>query len=175
MSKTLVKWYFLAPWREVEHEQWLQEQSRLGLHLVSVNSLGLHRFRRAEPLDTVFRWTIIPDGERAHYEQLYQDAGWERAGWIWGYHCWRKPAAAGQTEIFTEPGSKIRQHWHQIKWVLPFSLLFMERLHSHLAQGNGIGIAFYSAVLAIDAYTVFRLGERILALKRTVRELGSAQ
>lgn len=166
MSKTLVKWKLIAPWREAEHEQWLQDQSRQGLHLLSVNSLGVHRFRRGAPQDTVYRWTVIPDGERAHYEQLYQDAGWERAGGIWGYHCWRKPAAAGHTEIFTERGSKIRQHWREIKWVLPFSLLFAVMLHDYLVRGSWGGVAIYSALLAVDAYTVLRLGERILALKR---------
>ena len=166
MSVTTVKWKFVTPWGEEQHEEWLQEQARQGLHLQSLNSLGFHTFRRGPAQDMAYRWTVIPSRERAHYEQLYQDAGWERAGWIWGYHCWRKPAAAGQTEIFTEVASKIRQHWLEIAFILPFLLFFASRLPKYLARADWMSVALYGFLVALETYTLLRLGERILRLKR---------
>ena len=105
------KWKLWFAWQEQEHEQWLAQQSRTGLHLRQTYAGGLlHRFVSGPPADVVYRWDCPPlrDGD---YRQLFQDAGWRPVGSAVGWTCWAKPVAAGPAaEIFTDRASRERKY-----------------------------------------------------------------
>lgn len=149
---------FFPPWREAEHEQWLQQMSREGLHLLDVEWLGDHTFISGAPQDWVYRWSVLPTREREYYKQLYRDAGWEIAAVTIGFVCWRKPAAAGRTELFTETGSKVRQRLLHALWLGAGAALFAFAATGAREGASLLSRACSAAVAAWLAYAALRLG-----------------
>jgi len=162
------QWRYFSPWREAEYEQWLQQQGRRGLHVVRLNSFGFHVFRQGEPADEVYRWAITPSRERSHNDQLYQDAGWQQAAWVHGYQLWRKPADAGGTEIFTETDSKVRQHMLEMAVMTLgiFGCLAVALSTDFQRSSDLAWLALFGSFGAISLYTIIRLAQRALQLKR---------
>lgn len=90
----------------VEQEQWLSAMARQGLHLESVNVLCVWTFVRGAPADVVYQ-VDFNSHESADYNQLLQDAGWERAASLTGWQYWRTDAINGRSpELFTDLDSK---------------------------------------------------------------------
>lgn len=112
-------------WADREHEQWLAERSRMGLHLRSVSMLGLlHRFEPGAPAEISYRWDFQCNGGKSDYRQLFTDAGWKLVGDVpGGWMCWSKPVEAGRAaEIFTDRAS-LRQKYRSMLGVLSVTSL----------------------------------------------------
>lgn len=160
------KWRFFAPWRESEQEQWFQEMSRTGLHLLEVGILGHHSFIRGPSRDLVYRWSSVPSREREQYKQLYFDAGWKIAAVNVGFICWCKPAEEGRTEVFTDTAAKRRHKFQLMLWLgagAAFSGV------AALPGPGGIGIftqAWRVAAAIWLGYAAARLGWQALTIGR---------
>lgn len=163
-------------WEDREHEQWLTERSRMGLHLRSVSLLGLlHRFEPGAPAEISYRWDFQSDGGKRDYRQLFNDAGWQLVGDVpGGWLCWSKPAEAGQqAEIFTDRAS-LRSKYRSLLTVLSVTTLPLLPLvminpgiWSDIANG-GLGSAFALSVLVsglicavLGAYGSMRIWRRM--------------
>jgi hypothetical protein len=112
-------------WQDREHEHWLAERSRLGLHLRSVSMLGLlHRFAPGAPAEVCYRWDFQANGGKSDYRQLFADAGWHLVGDVpGGWLCWSRPVIAGQqAEIFTDRDS-LRNKYRSLLGVLSVTTL----------------------------------------------------
>ena len=149
---------FFPPWREAEHQQWLQQMSREGLHLLDLDCFGRHSFIPGPPEDWVYRWSALPNREREQYKQLYRDAGWELAAVTLGFVCWRKPAAAGQTEVFTDTASRLRQHCLHVLW-LAGGAAFFAVASAGGPEGTSVFTLACRGVVAVGlGYAALRLG-----------------
>lgn len=149
---------FFPPWREAEHQQWLQQMSREGLHLLDLDCLGRHSFVPGPPEAWVYRWAVLPNREREYYKQLYRDAGWEIAAVTLGFVCWRKPAAVGHTEVFTDTASKLRQHLLHVIWLAGGAAFFAIAAAGRV-EGTSLLTQAWRAVVAVGlGYAALRLG-----------------
>lgn len=159
---------FFPPWREAEHQQWLQNMSREGLHLLDLDCLGRHSFIPGPPEDWVYRWSVLPNREREHYKQLYRDAGWEMAAVTVGFACWRKRAAAGQTEVFTDTAPKLRQHLLHVLW-LGAGAVFFAVAATGRPEGTSLLTQVWRAAAAVGlGYAALRMGWQALSFGRKV-------
>lgn len=157
---------FFPPWREAEHQQWLQQMSREGLHLLDLDWLGRHSFISGPPEDWVYRWSPLPNREREHYKQLYRDAGWEIAAVTVGFVCWRKPAAARHTEVFTDTASKLRQHIVHGLWLGGGAVIFAIASAGG-PEGTSLFTQAWRAVAAVGlGYAALRLAWQALIIGR---------
>lgn len=112
-------------WDDREHEQWLAERSRMGLHLRKVSMLGLlHHFEPGAPANISYRWDYQTDGGKRDYRQLFTDDGWKLVGDVaGGWLCWSKPVGTGpEPEIFTDRAS-LRQKYRNLLGVLAVTSL----------------------------------------------------
>ena len=108
MSKVRVFKFFWAD-QDVAQEQWLRAMAKQGLHLKSLNALCVWTFEKGEPADMAYR-VDFPSSNDKHFDQLLEDAGWEKAAVLLGWHYWRKPVEAGvEPEIFTDSASKTQK------------------------------------------------------------------
>lgn len=119
------KFRMWAPWRDEQHEQWLQRMAAEGLHLRRMTGIGIHTFERGAPQEVVYRWDVR-DQRDADYMQLFRDAGWEHVVSLLSWHCWRKARQAGQMmEIFSDTADKVRKYRRML---VPMSLIAVLQL-----------------------------------------------
>lgn len=101
-------------WQDEKEEKWLRQMARdEGLHLVSATLPWFYAFRQGERADYAYRldFQTVPKGDRAHYLQLFEDAGWEHVGEMNNWHYFRKPVVGGEVpEILTDPDSKAMKY-----------------------------------------------------------------
>lgn len=172
------RWKLWWIWQEEEHERWLEQQSRAGWHLESIGWAGmLHRFRKGEPDDICYRWDVPERSKDAHYDQLFEDAGWRRVARTVGWHCWAKTRLPGEAvEIFTDIPSLRRKHrviQQQLLIILlgGIPLLAMQMsssgLWEDLTQGGPVAVAgwvifgLYLSVALSSVVGTVRMWQRI--------------
>jgi hypothetical protein len=101
-------------WQDEKEEKWLRQMARdEGLHLISVTPPCFYVFREGGRVDHAYRldFQTVPKGDRAHYLQLFEDAGWEHVGEMNSWHYFRKPVVGGEVpEILTDPDSKAQKY-----------------------------------------------------------------
>ena len=113
MNETVVrKSKFFMPWQDNLQEKWLEGMSRQGLHLKNINwSEG--EFIQGQPQNYVYRLDFQDalKQSKAEYLRFFSDAGWEHLGELEGWQYFRKLAQpADETEIYTDPGTKIQKY-----------------------------------------------------------------
>ncbi|MGZ3185025.1 MAG: DUF2812 domain-containing protein [Telluria sp.] len=105
-GETVVKWKFNFVWQDAKEEAWLRGLAREGWHLESALPIGRYVFRKGEPRDVVYRMDYTPQ-HNPERDQLFVDAGWERAIHCIGWNYWRKLAGPGpEPQIFTDSASR---------------------------------------------------------------------
>lgn len=101
-------------WQDEKEEKWLRQMARdEGLHLVSATPPCFYTFRAGGRADYAYRldFQTVPKGDRAHYLQLFEDAGWEHVGEMNNWHYFRKPVVGGEVpEILTDSDSKAQKY-----------------------------------------------------------------
>ncbi len=113
MNEAMVrKSKFFMPWQDNLQEAWFEELSMQGLHLKNLDWSGCE-FVQGKPQNYVYRLDYQDSlkQNRAEYLRLFTDMGWEYLGELEGWQYFRKPAQPGeQTEIYTDPGTKIQKY-----------------------------------------------------------------
>jgi hypothetical protein len=106
------KWFW--PWQDAEEEIWLGQMSKKGLHLKQVDIMAQYDFINGQPQDYVYRLDFRDSlrlKNKDEYVHLFKDAGWEYLGEMGGWQYFRKlTQAGGETEIFTDPDTKIQKY-----------------------------------------------------------------
>jgi hypothetical protein len=132
MNETIVrKSKFFMPWQDNLQEKWLEELSRQGLHLKSINwSEG--EFVLGQPQHYVYRLDFQDTlkQNKAEYLRFFSDSGWEYLGELEEWQYFRKLAQPGEeTEIYTDPGTKIQKYRRYLanlgKLWLSFAVFFV--------------------------------------------------
>ena len=174
MSKVRIFKFFWAD-QDVEQEQWLRAMAKQGLHLRGLNPFCFWTFEKGAPADGAYR-VDFPASNDKHFDQLLEDAGWEKAAVLVGWHYWRKPVEAGvEPEIFTDSASKIQKFKTVLGFTLvctlPVMLLLLNsnkgKLHEQVSQPLYWTVAVFLAIaLPILLIGSARLVRRIWAGER---------
>ncbi|NYE62662.1 hypothetical protein FHW58_003881 [Duganella sp. 1224] len=169
MSKLVRKFKLWFVWQDEEHQQWLQQMAAQGLHLRGTNTCCIHTFERGEPADMVYRWDVRYLGPSQEYKQLFRDAGWELVTSTVGWHCWRKPRAAGaNTEIFTQRADNAAKYLRVIRLLalvvsaeaLAYWLIRWLAPGEH-AFAEGMTWGAFTGTAVVGLYALARLSRRI--------------
>lgn len=122
IKKTL-KWFW--PWQDQKREEWLQQKSQEGWHLLSIGFGGLEfRFVQGEKQLYVYQIDFLQEKQKKmnEYLDIFENAGWEHVLSWNGWQYFRKRFEEGENlQIYTDNQSKIQKYKRQI---LYFSLFF---------------------------------------------------
>ena len=101
---------FYMPWNFEKEQAWLEEQAREGWKLVKH---GFHyTFEKSAPEEVVIRSDYISlatDKKKQEYISLFEESGWEFIGATTGWYYFRIPADQYDTDIYSDPQSRIEQ------------------------------------------------------------------
>ena len=169
---TRFKWFWV--WQDNAEERWLEEMSRKGYHLSSVNIPCIYTFTISEPVNYSYRldYRRFSKSEKQDYLQIFKDAGWEYLGEISLWQYFRKQQKAGEiSEIFTDNSSKIAKYRRILAYLglLWFVLVFIvfQRitvLPPSLPWWGNVHI-FIAIVAVVMTYAIIRIGLRIRQLR----------
>lgn len=103
--KTIRKWFWV--WDFDKEEEWLDEMARNGWVLDGVSFCTYH-FIKTEPGEYSVKLQFLPIAEESSdYSSLMEESGAERVGRIVQWVYYRKKAADGPFEIFSDLDSRI--------------------------------------------------------------------
>jgi|GEM_PF-994338 len=107
MNPTKTLWRFFLAHQDSKQEGWLEEQARLGWHLIQPGLFGF-TFRQGEPQEANYRldYQILRSEKRVEYLALFRDAGWEFLGERVNRYYFRARPEALSPEIFSDPESQ---------------------------------------------------------------------
>lgn len=165
-------WKFRWFWDDADHviERWLEQMAREGLHLKRVSALRtVFIFERGAPAEVKYRIDFRLTRTDAHYLQLFQDAGWQRADELLGWQFWRAPAGSVRTaEIFTDIESMGRRY-KQLIWLFAVPMVLQLPLTvSHLRDAGPGQWALAVATHGLAVYCIARLVVRLRSLSSPV-------
>lgn len=171
-----VRWFF--PWQDQEEEEWLEEQSKSGLHLIKVNLFGKYSFEVGEPKDYVYRLDFHSEiKDKNSYLWLFEDAGWEHISGESSWQYFRKPSSSqASTEIFTDNQSKIKKYERLRAYYGAFLLIYFSvfiaitRPRQIYPWLNLLLTLAYIPLLTILCISVFKVSNRIKKLKESVKD-----
>jgi len=170
-----IKWFW--PWQDQEEEQWLEEQSKAGLHLVKPGLYGKYSFVVGEPKEYVYRLDFHSDiKDKETYIQIFEDAGWEHLnGTTWQYF---RKASKGDApiEIFTDNESKIKKYERLLAYYGAFLLIYFSVFIAIIVPRvskpwlNLLLTLAYVPLLSIFGISVIKISKRIKELKEGFKD-----
>jgi hypothetical protein len=172
-----IKWFW--PWQDDREETWLESLSREGWHLSGFGFPLVYYFRKGDPKIFIYRldYQTTRMRDRQAYLQLFRDAGWEHVGKMAAWEYFRKETAdGGESEIFTDPESKIRKYRRILGTltVLLAALLLLSVAPARSIADSDMGWSVLRCLVIaiIAAYVVAIAGllRRIGELKNIVRK-----
>jgi hypothetical protein len=160
-------------WHDDEEERWLAEMARQGWHLIRGGIL--FTFRRGEAKEVLYRldFRAHENLDRGEYLRLFQDAGWEHVCVFGPWHYFRADAAAGVSDIYSDPHSLIGKYRRMLRILALFGAANMIGLannlmpdHFHTDVIGLIGIVCPFLAILLVGYVITRLWMRIAKLER---------
>ena len=157
-----------------QEEEFLREQHRNGLELVSYTGLTCYHFKRCEPKDVVYRldYCGADTCDKAEYIQMFRDYGWEYLFDRFGWSYFRKEVMEDEdTEIFSDNASRLALVEKVIKTrMLPILLLFFACVLPQLFGSisffpTGLTV-FWLVIFGIYLYLLIHCGRGFLRLKK---------
>ena len=167
---TLKKFRWIWGWDDEKEETWLREMAGRGWHLRVGSFPPFYVFEQGEPQDVVYRIDYRTTGkDKAHYLQLFHDAGWEHAMEHLGWQYFRQAAVDGASpEIFSDSESKVQKYERLLMFLvillplyIPFVLLDSGRIWVTLAA-----LACLVLYIGFVAFAFTSLIMRIKELKK---------
>lgn len=180
MRHTIYKWFWA--WDFEKEEKWLNEMSAKGLQLAAVGFCR-YVFEEGTRGEYAYRLELLKDlpsnPESVSYIRFLEETGIEYIGSVIRWSYFRKKAADGAFEIYSDIDSKIK-HYKRIMTlfiaVTP-AVLFpaVSNLNSYLDRGFSIelGLSIISFIVTILlGFGVFKILMKINRLKKekTIRE-----
>ena len=169
-TKKIFHWFWA--WQDEREESWLSEMAAQGWHLQTPGAFCDHTFTRGEPRQVTYRLDFFFDSRnKAHYLQIFQDAGWEHVGEAGTWQYFRKPVVDGEApEIYTDTTSKITKY-QRILMLLVILLPIFIFIPQRLNQAGGWfyeAAAFLAFVLNLCyLYAMVKLIGRLIQLKKS--------
>jgi hypothetical protein len=182
-ATTLKRTRWFLPWQDEKEETWLEEMSKTGWHLKSVQLPCVYSFEKGVPCRNVYRldYMLMKKDKLDEYLQIFQDAGWDYVGEMSNWRYWRKRVVNGETpEIFTDNESKIRKY-QRLLAIMGFFLVFLIFISMNMLINqpwgdfdnapliNAIylfGALCYAVIIPIYVVVVIKLIQRINRLKK---------
>ncbi len=164
------------PWSDTRHERWLTEQARSGWNVTRVHAWG-YTLERGAPAEVAYRLDVAPRNraDADEYLALFRDAGWEHVGRRGLWEIFRKPVVAGeQTEIHTDPGSKIAVYQRAMAFLAAMTIIPVVIIVPQLAasaanprsDAEPVLLALLAVVATMFVYGTVRLGLVINRLRK---------
>ena len=173
MRKVIHKWFFA--WDFDKEEKWLNEMAAKGLGLVAVGFCR-YEFEDCEPGEYKYKLEMLEHGrnhpETQQYIAFLEETGVDHLGFFSKWSYFRKKAANGDFDIFSDFDSKIK-HLKRIQMLLfPIGILGfaigiqnLYMLFSWNFAGNAIG--FVNIILSmLLMYGVYRIEKKKKKLKK---------
>ncbi len=174
-TQTLKKRKLFMPWQDQQQEDWLREMSQQGWQLDHVYFPATYKFERVTPRDTIYRLDFKEKRkDRETYLQIFEDAGWEHVQSFNGWQYFRKPAEAGQGEIFTDTSSKVEKY-RRIRDAFVTLLLVYALLTWVALTGNGDINWFTAPCLSVEIAGIVAFGVSALKLQQRINALSGKQ
>ena len=178
MRHTVYKLFLL--WQHEEEEKWLNEMSAKGLQLISAGFCK-YIFDEGESGEYIYRLEMLErfpsNYESIKYIRFIEDTGAEYIGSILKWVYFRKKAADGGFEIYSDIKSKIR-HFSRIRTLtavlLPLNIgNFFNMIHLFIKYNNisdrsvsGFGVALTLLMNVILFTALIKLSSKINTLKK---------
>lgn len=168
--KKSLKWFW--PWQDQQREDWLQQMSLQGWHLLSIGLGGLEfRFAQGEKQAYVYQLDFRQESSQKmeDYLELFEHAGWEHVLSWGGWQYFRKRYEDGEKDqIFTDNQSKVQKYKRLLQNLSLFSPAFMIVFLARLDRYPP-----WFAVLLVSTYVILVLyvGTSIIMVSLRIREL----
>jgi hypothetical protein len=172
MRYTVHKWFFA--WDFEKEEKWLNEMSAKGLQLVSVGFCK-YLFEEADRGEYMYRLELLDylpsNAESIAYIRFLEETGIEYIGSVLRWAYFRKKAADGVFELYSDVDSKIR-HYKRILTL--FFVVFPLTLNGLISNIN-FGTRYSSDVnlffAVLSTLLVFLLGFGIFKVLKEIGKL----
>jgi hypothetical protein len=171
-TKKIFHWFWA--WQDEREEAWLSEMAAQGWHLQIAGAFCNYTFTQGEPRQVAYRLDFFIDPKnKAHYFQMFQDAGWEHVGEAGTWQYFRKPVTDGEApEIYTDAASKIAKYQRilvVLVALMPIFILLPQRLNQ--AEGwfyQAAALVAFAVYLGY-LYAIVKLVGRVSQLKKSQR------
>jgi len=163
-------------WNFEKEERWLNDMATKGQALIHY-SWGTYRFEQSQPAEWIYRIELLPDAATKPASEEYlafmADTGAQTVATYQRWVYFRKPAADGTFEVFSDLDSRIA---HYKRVLLMFTSLFAALLPitivniTNISRGN-LTLALVLPLLAIMIGAEAILAVQALRVSGKVREL----
>lgn len=123
MQKTVYKWFWA--WEADREEEWLADMARQGWALAGVGYATYH-FERCAPNEYIVRLELLdrlPDDPRSReYIDFVESTGAEYLGSMVRWSYFRKKAAEGGFDLFSDIDSRIRYLERVLRLLIPLTV-----------------------------------------------------
>ena len=168
---TIRKFHWFWPWNEEKQEIWLREMSTQGWHFKTVESPSFYIFEQGEPIDFIYRLDFFPGrSDKANYQQLFEDAGWDYLGEIAGWQYFRQEAAQETLqEIYTDNASKVKKYQRNMMFLSILLPIILGAMFVFTIGATSEIKTFLMVIILLSfAYALVRLWQRISQLQATI-------
>ena len=179
MKNTIVKHKWFWAWQDDKEEQWLNDMSNKGYHLVKPEFFGRYEFTRGQPRNYVYRldFMIGKKDQKEIYLQYFLDAGWEYLGEFGSWQYFRI-LVEGDTEpeIYTDAASKIKKYQRISGLLVVLLLIYLMVLSvNNLADSDPAWLIvcifiIWLSIISLFVFSIVKLFLRIQELKKTIKQ-----
>lgn len=165
---TIRKFHWFWPWDDEKEEVWLREMSGQGWHFKTVEPPGFYIFEQGDPIDFVYRLDYFTGhGDKANYQQLFEDAGWDYLCDMGGWQYFRQEVAKDKLqEIYTDNASKVMKYQRVIMFLIILVPICVSALILFGIGGIPEIMTFLLIIILLSfAYVLLRLLQRIGQLR----------
>jgi hypothetical protein len=172
-TNTIQKFRWFWAWDDEKEEAWLGEMAQQGWHLTAVGLPGFYTFESGEPRWDVYRLDYFTDRKnKAHYLQIFQDAGWDHVGTMNSWQYFRKTAVEGEMpEIYSDNESKAKKYERILAILValfPIYFISINSLSERAGIAYGILTFVFFAIILLYIYAMLKLIGRVSQLKKKV-------
>ncbi len=180
-----LKWFLkvIWAWQDEKEEQWLEQQSLRGWHLVQVVPF-FYRFCKGSPVRVVYRldYKMTLDKDHGDYLEIFKDSGWELVTTMSNWHYYRtEPKNDRVPEIYSTNRTRVQKYRRLLMALLPSLIILGVVLNpaSRLSlkpESGVLGTIYFIAnilmllIMVFLAYGTIRILIKIRQLESGPRE-----
>ena len=167
MRKTVRKWFWV--WEFDKEEQWLNDMAAKGLALVDV---GFCRYTLEECLPGAYQVRLellenqLSHSESQQYLRFLEETGVEQVGNYFRWAYFRKKAADGPFDLYSDLASRIKHLKRIIALILPISGANLCIGLTNIGNATGVGISLANvgyinlALGILGCFGAWKLGQK---------------
>jgi len=163
-------------WDFEKEEAWLNDKAAQGENLVRYR-WGTYTFEQGAPREWIYRIELLPESIRKpssqRYLQFMSDAGVQTVDTYLSWVYFRKPAADGPFELYSDMDSRIAHYTRVLTLYGTLTAALVATTASGLHSVTSNGLNFFTlplfslqiAILIVTASYALRVAKRVRALK----------